>query len=136
METSDIESRINFNNDMNIMEVDFSNLTFLNSGDVNLVYDAVERMINETEKQWYFLVDYSNTRIEPDAWFQHAVRGSSLNEQKSLGTVRFNPLEPARKALLRRSTLDEKFNPNLVSSREEAIIRIVEMKDDSKALAD
>lgn len=122
MNLSDIESRISFNHDMNIMEVDFSNLAFLNSDDVNLVYDAAERMINETEKQWYFLVNYTNTRIEPDAWFQHAVRGSRLNEQKSLGTVRFNPLEPARKALLKRSTLDEKFNPNLVSTREEALV--------------
>jgi len=41
--------------------------------------------------------------------------------------VRFDPQEPTREEILKRAQTED-FNPNLVSTREEALKRIAEMK--------
>jgi len=127
-----VEQRVKFHDSSEIMEVDFSDLIFNDSADVILVYGTVEQMVQQTQKKWFFMVNYKNTKIFPDAWFQYARSGNLLNSEYSLGTVRINPDEPAKEAMKNRAQQDENFNPNLVSSREEALERVAELKSEMK----
>ena len=130
MDAIDVKSRITFHHDLEVMEVDFSDLTFSNSAFVNGVYDVIEGLVAETGRKWYFMVNYHGTQINPDAWFRYALRGKDLNIASSLGSVRFDPREPTRKEILARARTDD-FNPNLVSTRDEALLRILEMKQEA-----
>lgn len=127
--TRDINSRVSFHPDLEIMEVDFSNYVFAKMADVNEFYDTIANMISETGRDWYFMVNYGATEIFPDAWYQWAIRSRRLNSAHSLGTVRFNPDNSARKEIMKRAEANES-DPNLFSSREEALARITEMRND------
>ena len=59
MSTFDEQNRIKFHHDLEIMEVDFSEFSFTGSSDVNAVYDAIEHLVAETGRKWYFMVNYS-----------------------------------------------------------------------------
>lgn len=119
--------RIAFHQEMQVMEVDFSNISFATSSDVNSVYDEITDQIAQTQQSWYFIVNYANTEILPEAWYTWSERGKKLNQQFSLGTVRFDPREETRQKILKRARADE-FNPNLVANREDALKRVEEMK--------
>ncbi len=123
----EIKARISFDDDAQIMNVDFSNISFEHSLDVNIVYDAIHELIEPTERKWYFLIDYENTRIQSPAWVQFAARGKTLNEGWSLGSVRYAPgSETETDIRLRAET--QGFRPNIRNTREEALERIDEMK--------
>lgn len=130
MESFNVSRRVIFDDEQDIMEVDFSDLNFSTSADVDEVYDAIDAQIAKTQRKWYFLVNYRNTQIFPDAWFQYALRGKNINIARSLGSVRYDPREPTRQEILKRAK-EEDFNPNLVFSREEAMQRIAELKQHS-----
>lgn len=130
MSTFDENSRIKFHPDLEIMEVDFSDFTFSDSSEVNTVYDSIERLVAETKRKWYFMVNYRGTKIDSEAWFQFAARGKDINIASSLGSVRFDPREPTRAEIMKRAEKED-FNPNLVSTRDEAIERILVMKRES-----
>lgn len=132
MNNFDEHKRITFHHDLEIMEVDFSEFSFSNSNIVNEVYDAIERLIAETNRKWYFMVNYRDTKIEPDAWFQYALRGKDINIASSMGSVRFDPREPTRAEIMKRAKTED-FNPNLVSTRDEAVERILVMKREMAA---
>ena len=125
--TRSIENRITFFPDLEVMEVDFSHYTFAKMADVNEFYDAIAEKIAETDRNWYFMVNYGNTEIFPDAWYQWAIRSRRLNSAHSLGTVRFNPDDSARKEIMKRAEANE-TDPNLFSSRDKALARIAEMR--------
>lgn len=114
--TRSIDNRIVFFPDLEIMEVDFSHYTFAKMADVNEFYDAIAEKIAETGRNWYFMVNYSATEIFPDAWYQWAIRSRRLNNAHSLGTVRFNPDETARREIMKRA---------------EALARIAELRKDT-----
>jgi len=64
MSSSQFSERIQFLDEHQIMDVDFSNLTFDTSAMVDEFYDEVERKIAHSGRdKWYFLVNYKNTRI-------------------------------------------------------------------------
>jgi len=130
LSTFDENSRIKFHPDLEIMEVDFSDFTFSDSSEVNTVYDSIERLVAETKRKWYFMVNYRGTKIDSEAWFQFAARGKDINIASSLGSVRFDPREPTRAEIMKRAEKED-FNPNLVSTRDEAIERILVMKRES-----
>lgn len=126
-DTRTVTDRIFFHPSLQIMEVDCSNYTFATGADVNRFYDELGSQISETSKKWYFIVNYENAEILPDAWYAWADRGKALNLTWSLGTVRFGPQEGTKDEILNRSR-SENFNPNLVSSRDDALVRVEEMK--------
>lgn len=126
-----LDGRLLFDSAAQIMEVDFRGLSFENSRDVDLVYDWLERELEEQEGRWYFLVNYENTQIAPAAWVQYAQRGKRLNQQWSLGSVRFAPgLETEADIRLRAES--QGFRPNIRNTREEALERIAEMKAEGR----
>lgn len=119
--------RITFHAESQILEIDLSDCTFARSSDVNELYDEIGKQIMETHRKWYFLINYKDAEILPDAWTSWAVRGWQLNSTSSLGTVRFDPNERTREEIEERADADD-FDPNIVSSRDEALSRIEEMK--------
>lgn len=122
------EDRIEFLPQYQAMEVDFCDLTFTTSAEVNAFYDVVERCIAETgEPKWYFLINYRNCTVLPEAWVAHAHRGKQLNLASSLGTVRYDASEKTAREIQAKAETDD-FDPNLFLSREEAVARIVQWR--------
>ena len=124
---SEFDSRITFHDDLQIMEVDFSGLDFRDSVRVNACYDLLEERISQTgETQWFFLVNYSNCRIDSSAWVAFSRRGKALNLAHSMGSVRFDASDITR-AQIERDAETERFDPNLFADRDSAIARIGEL---------
>jgi hypothetical protein len=126
--TEDVLSRrLHFFPDAEVMDVNFAEMVFRHSVDVDFVFDFIEARIAETARKWYFLVNYEATEIEPRAWVEYARRGKALNEAWSLGSVRYAPgSETAEQIRMRAQSQD--FRPNIRNTREEAIERIQELK--------
>ena len=124
---ADLNWRIEFLPGEDIMYVDFSNMSFEHSRDVNDVYDFIEDHIGSTGRKWYFLVNYEDTRIQSAAWVQYAKRGKALNEAWSLGSVRYAPGSETE-ADIRLRAESQEFRPNIRNTRQEALERIRELK--------
>ncbi len=106
------------------MEVDLSDLHLSNSAAVNALYDQLEQQIGDTgEDLWFFLINYSGSRIDPAAWFAFSRRGKMLNIAHSMGTVRCDASEETRRQI-ERDAGTENFDANLFSDRESAIERL------------
>lgn len=121
------ELRLSFLPDETVMEFDLSNLTFHHSTDVHMFYDAVDRVIAPTDRKWFFLLNYENTRIMPEAWISYAQRGKALNQTYSLGSVRFAPGSETE-ADIRLRAESQDFRPNIRNTRDEALAQIADMK--------
>ena len=128
---SDLEGRVEFWHEEQIMFVDFSNMSFEHSRDVNDVYDYIENEISKVGGKWYFLVNYEGTRIQSPAWVQYAARGKKLNQESSLGSVRYAPGSETE-ADIRLRAESQGFRPNIRNTQEEALIVIEEMKTQAK----
>ena len=123
----EFRDRVRFLDDAQIMDVDFSDITFEHSRDVNDCYDVLDELVAATGKRWYFLVNYENTKIFSAAWVEYAARGKSLNEAGSLGSVRYAPGSETETDIRLRAESGG-FRPNIRNTREEALERIEEMK--------
>jgi hypothetical protein len=125
---SQMDKRINFHDDIQTMEVDFSNFKFENSEIVNHFYDRLEKRIEETgEDKWFFLVNLGGMKINSDAWYAYSRRGRALNKTFSMGSVRFDPSDETRRQI-ERAANTEAFDPNLFTCRSDAITRIKSLK--------
>lgn len=119
-----IDARISFHDEAQAMEVDFSNLHLTSQAEVNAFYDRIEDRIAATgEDQWFFAVNYFNSRIDPDAWFAFARRGKTLNMAHSMGSVRFDASEETRRQIENAAGTDA-FDPNLLVTRDDAFARL------------
>lgn len=119
--------RITFLDDLMCMDVNFEGFTFDNSQIVNQFYDHIEARVSDTgEPLWFFLINYSKSRIEPDAWLAYSRRGKALNMAHSMGTVRFDASEETRRQI-KRSANTENFDANLFADRDKALIRLQEL---------
>ena len=123
----EFRKRIRFLVDQQIMDVNFSNITFAHSRDVNDCYDEIDRLVAATGRKWYFLVNYENTKIFSEAWIQYSARGKALNEAASLGSVRYAPGSETETDIRLRAQSGG-FRPNIRNTREEALDLIAEMK--------
>ncbi|MGB7242999.1 MAG: hypothetical protein WBC93_13040 [Sulfitobacter sp.] len=119
--------RINFAPDDQIMHFDFSDFSFENSRDVHDVYDYIESQIKPTGKKWYFLIKYEGTRIQSPAWVEYAARGKKLNEEFSLGSVRYAAGSETETDIRLRAE-SQGFRPNIRNTYAEAYQLIIEMK--------
>lgn len=122
-----IENRISFHPELQIMEADFSDVTFERSSQVNEFYDILEKRLNEAGGKWYFMVNYRDCAILPEAWVAFASRGKRVNLSHSLGSVRFSAGKDTGESIVADSR-KENFDPNIVQSRDEAIDRIAQMR--------
>ena len=129
MNQAEYENRVKFLESEQIMEVDFSDITFDNSAMVDEFYDVIEDGIAKRgDQKWYFLVNYRNTRIFELAWIRFAQRGKQVNLASSLGSVRYAVRDDVGRSI-QSSAQSENFDPNLFVSREDAVAEIQKMKD-------
>lgn len=126
MTIRDFAKRVQFNEENQIMEVDFSDLAFDDNEQVNAFYDMVDQQIAQTGRNWFFLVNYKNCKIDPKAWVAFAHRGKRVNIQHSLGSVRYSARE-AEKNVIENRSKSESFDANLFESREAAMAQLVQM---------
>lgn len=118
------DDRISFDFDTETMEADFSDLTLTDPAEVEAFYDRIEAKIAETgQDKWFFLVNYRNCRIMPEAWLAHSLRGKRLNLTHSLGSVRYDASDETRAEIARRANT-ESFDANLFDNRDAAVARI------------
>ena len=83
--------RIDIHDELSVMELDFSHLVFSDSEIVNDVYDAVERAIRRSGRKWYFVINFEECHIWPEAWIAYAHRSKKIAVNHALGTVRYSP---------------------------------------------
>ena len=122
-----IHERINFYPNLEIMEVDFSGMTFTSVDQVDQFYDEADRRLAESRRQWYFLVNYVDCDVRPEVWDQFASRGKDTNSKYSLGTFRVGA-SAATHETIRRLSKQEKFRSNLFDHRDEALRAIKELR--------
>jgi branched-chain amino acid transport system ATP-binding protein len=131
------QDRIIFHDVMETLEVDFSNKTFGNAADVDAFYDEADRLLAATGRRWYFLINYADCVIAPEAWDRYAARGKQTNIAHGLGTVRVGASEQTREAI-RQQAGREMFRANMFATRDQAMLALGEMrkrKVDSGAVA-
>ena len=123
----EFRGRVKFLADEQIMEIDLTDITLEHSRDVNDCYDVLDALVAETGQKWYFLINYTNTKIFSAAWVEYAARGKALNEAGSLGSVRFAPGSETETDIRLRAESGG-FRPNIRNTRQEALERIAELK--------
>ncbi len=107
--------RIQVLEDLDTIEVDFSDFVFSNSAIVNDFHDVIDETVEESGRNWFFLVNYRGCSIWPEAWVAFAHRGKKINVSYSLGTVRY-------------SDGDDRDDPEIAPSREAALAQIEQMR--------
>ena len=120
-------SRVHILDDLHIIEIDFSSFVFKSSKIVNDFHNVIDGLIATTGRDWYFVVNYRDCRIWPEAWVAFAHRGKKINVTHSLGTVRYVERE-ADETKVTDEPLSASYDPNLFDSRDAAFARIAELK--------
>jgi len=119
---SEYAERIQLIEELQIVEVDFSDFVFSSSKIVNDFYDGLDQLIESTGKRWYIIVNYQHCSIWPEAWVAFAHRGKKVNVSYSLGTVRY----------FNASEVDEDSpllgDPELLASRDDALARVEQLR--------
>lgn len=126
----DYASRIQVLAAQEIVEVDFSDFEFSDTATVNAFFDALEATVRETGRHWYFMTDFRNCRVWPEAWVAFAHRGKKLRVNYGLGAVRYAEAGAAEPRARSRT-----YEPGLCASRDEALAEIAEMKSAAMALS-
>jgi len=123
----DFKPLVGFLEDLQVLDVNLTDISFDNANDVNTFYDHVEEQVKATGKKWYFLVNYSNCKISMRAWVTYAQRGKKLNIASSLGSVRYDAT-PEFEAEIRSQASTGEFRANIARRREDALGMIEKMK--------
>ncbi len=116
-------SRVHTLDEYETIELDLSDFEFSSAAIVNEFYDVIEELVAASGRDWYFLVNYRDCRIWPEAWIAFAHRGKKINAICSLGTVRY-----AESVSAGDENLGSRFDPDLFPSRDAALERIQALK--------
>ena len=119
--------RVTFHVSIETMEVDFADMTFTSPGEVDAIYDEIDRRLAETGRRWFFLVIYTGCVIAPEAWDRFAERGKNANIGHGLGTVRVGATAQTRETIRERAGL-ELFRANIFDTRDQAMLALGEMR--------
>ncbi len=122
-----LRERLIFHDALEVMEVDFSDMTFTTEAQVDEFYDDVARRVAATGRRWYFLVLYTNCVIAPEVWDRFAARGKDANITYGLGTVRVGASAHTRDTI-RQSARTQMFRANIFETRDEAMLALGEMR--------
>jgi branched-chain amino acid transport system ATP-binding protein len=122
-----LRERLIFHDALEVMEVDFSDMTFTTEAHVDEFYDDVARRVAATDRRWYFLVLYTNCVIAPELWDRFAARGKDANITYGLGTVRVGASAHTRDTI-RQSARTQMFRANIFETRDEAMLALGEMR--------
>lgn len=123
-----INSRIHVLKDIDVLEIDFSDIVLKDKFDVDAVYDTLESRIAATgQDRWFFLENMRNVRILEPAWFRYSLRSQQLRRAHAAGLVRFDNSEDTAQEIARRAHTAAQ-DDNLFTDRAAAISRILEMR--------
>ena len=117
--------RIHFLKPIDTVELDFSDFEFSTSDIVNDFYDVIDAQFEESGNRWYVMTNHSNCRVWPEAWIAFAHRGKKVKVTYALGSVRFAISAPSAH---NGSDDAQSFDPDLFTSREEALAKLEEMR--------
>ncbi len=121
------KERIIFHDTLEVMEVDFSHMTFATREQIDEFYDEVDRQLEDAKRRWYFLVNYIGCVIQPEVWKHFAARGKHANITYGLGTVRIGATDETRETIREKAKTD-KFRANLYATRDEAFSALTDMQ--------
>ena len=110
------DARITAHPETEILEMDLSDFVFDSSTKVNAFFDRVDDTVLISGHKWYFLVDFRNCSIWPEAWVAYAQRTKKIRLNYTHGTVRFAEGD------------EPPTDPAILASRAEAMARIKEMR--------
>ena len=119
--------RLTFHEEREILEVDLSEMTFRSAGEVEAFYEVIDARVGESGSRWYFLVNYEDCEISPEAWTAFAERGKRANISYGLGTARFGANADVR-TTIRSQAQSEQFRANLFASRDAAVLALADMR--------
>ena len=120
-----MDDRLSFNDEYETFEVDFSGIAFDSKGQIDTIYDEIDRRLAASGRRWYFLVNYIDCTIAPDVWDAYAARGKKSNIEFGLGSFRIGAANKTREEIRARSQAD-KFRANLFATREETLAAIAD----------
>ena len=86
---ADKATRLRLDPARELAELDFSSLDFDNSNTVNEIFDDILEQIIASGRRWWFLVDYTDCHVFPEAWIAFAHRGKEIRVKYGYGTIRF-----------------------------------------------
>lgn len=130
---NDFARRITFHETLDVLEIDFSEFAFDDAAVVDAFYDAIDARIAASGRDyWYFLANYHNCRVGPEAWVAFANRGKKVNLSHSLGTIRFDADDETTVEIQKRATAQD-FEDNLYPNREAALAEIARRRRDVAA---
>jgi branched-chain amino acid transport system ATP-binding protein len=133
MNHHDNSERIIFHDAIATMEVDFTNLTISDEAMVDALYDDLDGQLAASGKRWFFLVNYTNCVIAPEAWPRFTERGKNCNVTYGLGTVRVGASSQTRDAI-RADAGRAMFRANIYDTRDQAMLALGEMRKRRKDL--
>jgi hypothetical protein len=125
----DYSARIRVLDDQETIEVDFGDFEFSNSKIVNDFYDVLDHRLEALGGRYYFIVNYRNCSIWPEAWVAFAHRGKRVNVLYSLGMARYAEVSSAD----RDSSTAASVDPDLFESRDRALAHIQALRRSSGA---
>lgn len=115
--------RIRKLDDLDVIDIDFSDFEFTSAAVVNEFYDVVDNMVLDSRKHWYFIVNHRNSRVWPEAWVAFAHRGKKVHVSFSRGTVRYvEGGDPAQREEQVRK------DPSMEPSRAAALAKVATLK--------
>lgn len=82
--------RIRMLEEVRVIDIDQEGLVFNSTDMVNSFYDEVEALVDESGRDWYFVVGFKDTAIWPEAWVAYAHREKRLYVSHALGSVRYD----------------------------------------------
>jgi branched-chain amino acid transport system ATP-binding protein len=119
--------RVKFIEPLETLDVDFSDLAFTSKEEIDEFYDEVDRLLEESKRHWYFLVNYSGCRIADEVWEHFGERGKRSNVTYGLGTVRFGVSAPTRETI-RAQAMQAQFRANVFDTRDEALLALADLR--------
>lgn len=112
----DVSARIATDAETGILDLDLSDFTLDSADTVNSFFDEVDGAILRSGRKWYFLIDFRNCSVWPEAWVTYAHRTKKIRVNFTLGTVRY------------AEGAEASDDPSILPSREAALARIEDMK--------
>ncbi|MEM1277367.1 MAG: hypothetical protein AAGH74_12635 [Pseudomonadota bacterium] len=81
--------RIQFHQDSEIADLDLSGMVFDSSQTVAAFFDVIHRLVDQTGRKWFFLVDHQDCQVWPEAWVSFAHRAKKVTVNYGLGSIRY-----------------------------------------------
>ncbi|MFW5786777.1 MAG: hypothetical protein ACOCV3_00760 [Halanaerobiales bacterium] len=124
----DLKERFNYDQDRGILFIDFSNLTLDKTKQIEEINLIIEDLLGDLGHKVYSVVNYDNCKISQEIKDEYGEMMKENQKKYSLGTVRYSNKSFTRTTLT-ISSVKNRFSSNVCSSKEEAINKIEELKE-------